>query len=167
MNNTKYAVGLLFLILSLTISGFSVVKKMTIRETSMQMMNTAMISSNETVNKKRRPQRYIPLGTWGGEHIRMVVSAKGASIEYDCAHGSIVGRLTLDAERKFNVTGAHMREGPGPIRMGVPRAGRPAVFSGQVNGDEMSLTVTLTEEKQSIGDFTLRRGSEGRLRKCR
>ena len=167
MNNAKYAVGLMFLTLSVTISGFSGVKKMTIRETSMQMMNTAMISSNETVNKKRRPQRYIPLGTWGGEHIRMVVSAKGANIEYDCAHGSIVGRLTLDAERKFNVTGAHMREGPGPIRMGVPRAGRPAVFSGQVNGDEMSLTVTLTEEKQSIGDFTLRRGSEGRLRKCR
>ena len=167
MNNAKYAVGPMFLILLLTISGFGGVNTLTIRETSMQTVNTAMISSNETVNKKRRPQRYIPLGTWGGEHIRMVVSAKGASIEYDCAHGSIVGRLTLDAERKFNATGAHMREGPGPIRMGVPRASRPAVFSGQVNGDEMSLTVTLTDEKQSLGDFTLRRGSEGHLRKCR
>lgn len=167
MNYAKYTVGLGFLILLLTISGFSGVPKMTIRETSVPVMSGAMISNNESVNKKRRPQRYIPLGTWGGEHIRMLVSAKGASIEYDCAQGSIVGRLTLDAERKFNATGAHMREGPGPIRMGVDRASRPAAFSGQVNGDEMSLTVTLTDEKQSIGDFTLRRGSEGRLRKCR
>lgn len=166
MNYAKYTVGLVFLILLLTISAFSV-STMTIRETSLQVMSTAMPSSKESVNRKRRPQRYIPLGTWGGEHIRMVVSAKGASIEYDCARGSIVGRLTLDAERKFNASGAHMREGPGPIRMGVPRASRSAVFSGQVNGDEMSLTVTLTGEKQSIGDFILRRGSEGRLRKCR
>lgn len=167
MNYAKYTVGPVFVILLLMISGFSGSATMTIRETSVHVMSTAMISSHESVNKKRRPQRYIALGTWGGEHIRMVVSAKGASIEYDCAHGSISGRLALDAERKFKVTGAHMREGPGPIRMGVPRTSQPAVFSGQVNGDEMLLTVTLTDEKQPIGDFTLRRGSEGRLRKCR
>ena len=167
MNYVTHTVGLVCLILLLTMSRSSGVPTKTLRETSIQVMSAAMISSNDSVNKKRRPQRYIPLGTWGGQHIRMVVTEEGASIEYDCAQGSIVGRLTLDDERKFNAKGSHMREGPGPIRLGAPSASRPARFSGQVTGDEMSLTVTLTDEKESIGDFTLRRGSEGRLRKCR
>jgi hypothetical protein len=117
--------------------------------------------------KKSRPQRSVTLGTWGGQHIRMIVTANGATIEYDCAQGSIASKLTLDAERKFSLNGSHMMEGPGPIRIGITRQGRPARFDGQVNGDEMSLSVVLTDSNESIGDFILRRGSEGRLRKCR
>ena len=117
--------------------------------------------------KKSRPQRSVALGTWGGAHIRMTVTANGATIEYDCAQGEVASKLTLNAERKFSLTGSHMREGPGPIRIGVTRPSRPARFDGQVNGDEMLLRVVLTDSNESIGDFILRRGSEGRLRKCR
>jgi len=128
----------------------------------------SMNMNDSSIDKKKfRTQRSVALGTWGGEHIRMIVTANGATIEYDCAQGAVTGKLTLDAERKFSIIGSHMREGPGPIRIGITRQGRPARFDGQVNGDEMSLSVVLTDSNESIGDFVLRRGSEGRLRKCR
>ena len=128
----------------------------------------SMNMNDSSIDKKKsRPQRSVALGTWGGQHIRMIVTANGATIEYDCAQGAVTGKLTLDAERKFSITGSHMREGPGPIRIGVTRPNRPARFDGHVNGDEMSLSVVLTDTNESIGDFILRRGSEGRLRKCR
>jgi hypothetical protein len=128
----------------------------------------SMKMNDSSIDKKKsRPQRSVTLGTWGGQHIRMIVTANGATIEYDCAQGSIASKLTLDAERKFSLNGSHMMEGPGPIRIGITRQGRPARFDGQVNGDEMSFSVVLTDSNESIGDFILRRGSEGRLRKCR
>jgi hypothetical protein len=117
--------------------------------------------------KKRRAQNSVALGTWGGQSIRMIVRADGASIEYDCAHGEIAGKLVLNAERKFTLNGNHTREGPGPIRIGITRKSQPVRYEGKVTGDEMSLTVILTETGESIGDFILKRGSEGRLRKCK
>ena len=134
-----------------------------------QSFSLRLLNMNDSSidKKKSRTQRSVALGTWGGQHIRMIVTANGATIEYDCAQGSVAGKLTLDSERKFSITGSHTREGPGPIRIGVTRPGRPARFDGHVNGDEMSLSVVLTDENESIGDFILRRGSEGRLRKCR
>ncbi len=131
---------------------------------SLRSMN---MNDSSTDKKKSRPQRSVALGTWGGQHIRMIVTANGATIEYDCAQGTVASKLMLDAERKFSLTGSHMREGPGPTRIGVTRPSSPARFDGQVNGDEMSLSVVLTDANESIGDFVLRRGSEGRLRKCR
>lgn len=130
---------------------------------------SAMSEVNQSSRKRRRraPQRSVPLGTWGGEHIRIIVNADGASVEYDCAHGTLVGTLILNAENKFTITGSHMREGPGPIRIGITRKSRPARYEGKVTGDDMTLTVTLTDTDDEVGTFTLRRGSEGRLRKCR
>lgn len=126
------------------------------------------LMSDSLVNKKKRPaQNSVPIGTWGGQSIRMIVRADGASIEYDCAHGEIAGKLVLNAERRFNLNGNHTREGPGPIRIGITQKSRPVRYEGKVTGDEMTLTVIMTETGESIGDFILKRGSEGRLRKCR
>lgn len=109
-------------------------------------------------------------GTWGGDHIRVEVSAEGgvgAEVEYDCARGKISAPLDVDAEGRFDLSGTHVREGPGPIRVGITPPTRPARFAGRISGEEMTLTVTLTDTSQEIGVFNLRRGSEGRLRKCR
>jgi hypothetical protein len=106
-------------------------------------------------------------GAWGGEHVRLVVREGGADIEYDCAHGTMDGPLRLDGAGRFEVGGTHVREGPGPIRLNLPRASRPARYTGTVEGDRMTLTVTLTDKSERVGTFTLARGSEGRVWKCR
>lgn len=115
----------------------------------------------------KKESTHVAAGTWGGARVRLEVREGGAEIEYDCAHGTIDAPLALDAGGRFEARGTHVREGPGPIRLNVPRVTRPARYAGAVTGDEMTLTVTLSDRAQEVGTFTLTRGSEGQLRKCR
>jgi len=106
-------------------------------------------------------------GTWGGPHIQIEVTDKGATIEYDCAHGTISEPLKLDAEGRFQAKGTHVREHGGPIRDDEAPASHPAAYSGIVNGTKMSLSVTLTDSSETVGAFTLTKGSEAKIVKCR
>lgn len=114
---------------------------------------------------KPRKMQNIPTGVWGGQHIRIEVSNGSATVEYDCAHGTIAGPMTLDNKGKFSLTGTHAREG-GPVRIDDARKGNPARFSGWTDGKKMTLSVMLVDSKQEIGTFELERGNQGRLRKC-
>lgn len=105
--------------------------------------------------------------TWGGEHIRISFTDGESRVEFDCAHGTITGPLKTDSEGRFELDGTYVREGPGPVRLNAPRVSQPARYSGTVKGDEMSLSVTLKNASQDLGTFTLTRGSEGLIRKCR
>ncbi len=124
-------------------------------------------SSAEPERPSQGSQGRVASGVWGGDHVRMTVGADGASIEYDCARGTIDGVLELDGEGRFDWKGTHVREGPGPIRVGKPPPSRPARYTGNVSGEEMSLTLALTDTSQQIGTYKLTRGSEGFIRKCR
>jgi hypothetical protein len=116
----------------------------------------------------QKPNRVDP-GTWGGDHMRLDVRKNDAGVEYDCGHGEIAGPLALSKDRRFDVRGTFVREGPGPIRVGRPPVPRPARYEGQIDGKTLMLKVTLTDTDppQDIGTFTLTRGREGRLWKCR
>ena len=109
----------------------------------------------------------LPEGTWGGVHISMEVTAKGAAIEYDCAHGTISEPLRVDNDGRFQAKGTHVREHGGPIRNEETPVSHPASYSGKVNDKTITLTVTLTDSSETIGTFTLTQGSEGQLFKCR
>ena len=112
------------------------------------------------------PDRVDP-GPWGGNHVRLDVRENHVDVEYDCAHGEIAGALTLSKDRRFDVRGTFVREGPGPIRVGRPPVRRPARYEGRITGKTLTLKVTLTDTSQEVGTFTLTRGREGRLWKCR
>lgn len=114
----------------------------------------------------RSREKKLPAGTWGADHVRLEVRADNAEIEFDCAHGKVYGPLTLDDEGRFDLKGAVVREG-GPTRIDVKRQSHPARFEGRIVGKQMTLNVTLTDNAQTLGEFTLRLGSEGRLWKCR
>ncbi len=111
--------------------------------------------------------RTIASGTWGGPHIQMSVANGSATIEYDCANGSITGPLRIDSRSRFTLSGKHVREHGGPIRVGEDRSGVPARYTGWTDGKTMKLTVTLVNPKTELGTFELTRGTEGRVRKCR
>ena len=105
-------------------------------------------------------------GVWGGLHINLEVTESGATLDYDCAHGTITERIVPDREGKFSVKGFHVRERPGPTREGDETRGQPAIYSGSINGETMTLTVRLSGSNEEIGAFTLTQGKTGRIRKC-
>ena len=92
------------------------------------------------------------------------VSEAGGTIEFDCAHGVISESIVPDRDGKFSVKGTFVREGPGPTRQG--ENGEAATFEGSVTNSSLTLTVTLTRTKETMGTFTLSKGGAARLKKC-
>jgi len=107
----------------------------------------------------------VPNGDWGGEHVRLSVADAGGKVEFDCAHGTLQQPLTLDASGHFDVAGTLVGEG-GPTLKDETAAARPARYSGTTDGQTMSLEVTL-EGGESVGTFSLARGRQPKLFKCR
>ncbi len=106
----------------------------------------------------------VATGLWGGQHVRLEVTATGASIEFDCGHGTLDAPLTLQAGR-FDVAGTYVREG-GATRGGSEK-GRSARFKGQVEGARMTLTFALDGTDDTTDSFSLLHGAEARLVKCK
>src|ERR1700716_3009485 len=52
----------------------------------------------------------VASGTWGGEHIVLEVSEKGADVELDCAHGEVTQHITLGKHGDFDVAGTFTPE---------------------------------------------------------
>jgi|SRR5664279_4908034 len=103
---------------------------------------------------------------WGGQHIEMQLTKNGATLEFDCATGTITKPLAVDGRGKFRTSGTFTRERPGPTM----RDGNPAVaatYSGSIDSDTMHLTITAGPNKESVGDYVLVRGNPGRVMKCR
>ena len=105
-------------------------------------------------------------GLWGGPHITMEVTNAGAELDYDCAHGRITEKIVADREGKFKVKGWHVKERPGPVRLGQENE-HPALYEASIEGDTMTLIVKLTQTDETIGTFTLTRGKSGRVFKCK
>ena len=112
------------------------------------------------------PSSPLPTGGWGGDHVSMIVGESSVHIELDCAHADITGVLLIDARGQFNATGTFVREHGGPIRLGEPPDSHPASFAGSVTSTIMALTIRLTDTDDVIGNFTLARGTAGRVVKC-
>lgn len=124
-----------------------------------------LIIAATAASRPRKMQR-ISTGSWGAPHIRIDVGQNSATIDYDCANGTIDGPLTFDSKGRFTWRGTHRREGPGPIRMGM-ESGHPAIYNGSVKGDTMILTVKLTDSNEVVDTYTLKRGSFGKVFKCK
>jgi hypothetical protein len=109
----------------------------------------------------------VPTGLWGATHINIEVGPRSATINYDCANGTIEGPLTFDSKGRFTWRGSHHREGPGPVRADNEANRRPAIYTGSIKGDTMTLTIKLTDTNEILDNFTLKRGRAGRVFKCR
>ena len=111
-------------------------------------------------------QQRIASGVWGGQHIQIKVGAKSATIEYDCANGVINGPLVVDADGNFKLRGTHRMERGGPIRADEQPRKIPATYTGSIKGTTMTLTLKLADSSDEE-TFTLERGKEGEIFKCR
>jgi len=105
-------------------------------------------------------------GLWGGQGISMEATDSGATLDFDCASGTITEPIVPDSAGKFSVKGRFARQRPGPTREDENNDGQPASYSGVVNGENLTLTITLAKNSEKVGDFTLAHGKTGRIRRC-
>lgn len=105
-------------------------------------------------------------GTWGGEHIGMIVQDSSITLEYDCARGTIDEPIQPDEQGYFEVTGIHIIEHGGPVRSGEIPDKHPALYKGKIKENVMTFTVILTDTETEIGEFTLTHGEYPQIYKC-
>jgi hypothetical protein len=108
-------------------------------------------------------------GRWGGVGIALDVTASGARIELDCAHGTIDTTLSLDAEGRFDAPGRLVRERPGPVRMDeddTADQGEAVRYTGRVEGETLTLLVVRPNPPRPPNPLTAGLGKSPRLRKC-
>jgi hypothetical protein len=110
---------------------------------------------------------HITPGVWGGDHVHLDVNSNSAKIEFDCAHGTIEGPFTVEANGEFSWKGTFARERGGPVTSNDADSGQPAVYSGSVKEQTMRLVVRLETDKKPLDTFVLTQGKDGRIRKCR
>ena len=120
-------------------------------------------TQNQNVSKEVTNQMK---GVWGGQGIAMDVDDNGATLDLDCAHGKISEKMVADNNGKFRVKGLFARERPGPVRQGDDQNGQPAIYSGTLTGDSLTMEIVLEGSKEMVGTFTLAKGKTGRIRKC-
>jgi hypothetical protein len=104
-------------------------------------------------------------GTWGGEHVLLQVSKNATELEFDCARGQITQPIALDKRGNFDVPGTFTPEHGGPVARDESVPLVQARYSGHVDGERMSLTVT--REQEVFGPFALTHDQHSNLRKCR
>ena len=114
---------------------------------------------------RQKSQNHVVTGSWGGEHIVLEASGNDAKADFDCAHGEIAGALTLDRQGNFDVSGTYTAEHGGPVRRDETPNSSTVRYSGHVQGESMTLSITRGEEK--LGNFTLTRDAHPLLTKCR
>ncbi len=103
---------------------------------------------------------------WGGRGVTMRMTAQGATLEFDCAHGNVAQAIKADAKGEFSVPGTYTAERGGPIRKSDSASGVPAIYQGRISGDTMQLEIKLSDT-ETLPALTLTRGAAGRLVKCR
>jgi hypothetical protein len=104
--------------------------------------------------------------TWGGEHVRMEVTKSGATLDFDCAHGTVTQALPQTG--KFSLKGTFTPERGGPTRDDAPPTVN-ATYSGAIADDSMTLRIVLagSDKDQAPMEYALKKGSQGNVRKCR
>lgn len=129
-------------------------------------MNKNAGNVNQTQENSAQKSQTKVSGEWGGQGISMQVSDSGATLEFDCASGSITEGIALDSSGKFSAKGLFARQRPGPTREDEENDGQPATYEGVITGESLTLTITLVQSKEKVGTFTLTHGKVGRIRRC-
>jgi hypothetical protein len=112
------------------------------------------------------PEARVPEGRWGGVGLAVDVTAAGASIELDCAHGTIDAPLALDAEGNFDLPGTLVLERPGPVRQGEPERTEAIRVTGRLEGQTLTLRVHRPNTTDAPAPIEAALGKPPRLRKC-
>lgn len=105
------------------------------------------------------PSGDLALGTWGGDNAAAMVSDT-MHVHIGCTYGNAprpsltLGRFEIAG--RYNITAY-------PVDQGIFH---PATFVGHVSGNDLTLTVTLTDTAVTLGPVVVRLGQEPRMGPC-
>ena len=102
------------------------------------------------------------VGTWGGDNAGLIVNDTDVHVHIGCTLGDAVGPIHPDADGRFEATGTYNVDAY-PVNRGIIH---PAQFTGQITGQTMALTVTLTDTARVLGPVTLTYGKEPQMGPC-
>ena len=128
------------------------------------IIGIGMLAQSGCVTSEPSSSEGAVLGSWGGLHAALSLSADSGSINYDCAHGSLTAPVRTDHTGQFEAAGLHVREHGGPVRIGEVLEAVPARYVGHINGDLMELRVFVGPD--TLGPFKLQRGAPAQLFRC-
>lgn len=91
---------------------------------------------------------HVPLGTWGANNAGVLATDSITHIHVGCTFGDVPGRVALDADGRFSVSGTYVLRAY-PVMIGPEL---PAQFSGSVRGNVLTVSVAVndTVEKQQV-----------------
>lgn len=134
---------------------------------------TTVFKKGKTVRTKKVKQKMflqknkeLPQGNWGGQGISLKIEENGANLQFDCAEAEIQGKIIINDKGFFSINGEYIRNGPGPIRLNMPSRRQNALFEGKISGNIITLSVTLTDSKDKIGDFKVKLDASPVIRRC-
>jgi hypothetical protein len=108
----------------------------------------------------------VPLGTWGGDDAGMIVGDTAMHLHVGCTYGDVSGRIVVDANGRFDVTGNYLLRAY-PVAVGPTM---PARFIGRVEGSVTTVTVTVNDTVQHAtvvkGPVVVEFGEAPRLGPC-
>ena len=102
------------------------------------------------------------VGTWGGDNAGLIVTGTDVHVHIGCTLGDAVGPIVADENGRFEVSGTYNVDAY-PVNRGITH---PATFSGQIVGQSMTLTVSLTDTARVLGPVTLVYGKEPKMGPC-
>lgn len=102
------------------------------------------------------------VGTWGGDNAGLIVNGTDVHVHIGCTLGDAVGPILPDANGRFEVSATYNVDAY-PVNRGITH---PATFSGQIVGQSMTLTVSLTDTARVLGPVTLVYGKEPKMGPC-
>jgi hypothetical protein len=101
-------------------------------------------------------------GTWGGDDAGLIASDTSAHVHIGCTLGDTDSPIHPLADGNFEASGKYNVDAF-PIDRGILH---PARFYGRIEGDKMTLSVTLTDTGRQMGPVTLTRGKEPKMGPC-
>jgi hypothetical protein len=102
------------------------------------------------------------VGTWGGDNAGLIVNGNDVHVHIGCTVGDAIGPIVPDPNGRFEFSGTYNVDAY-PVNRGITH---PATFSGQIDGQAMTLTVSLTDTARVLGPVTLVYGKEPKMGPC-
>jgi len=102
------------------------------------------------------------VGTWGGDNAGLIVNGTDVHVHIGCTLGDAVGPIVADENGRFEASGTYNVDAY-PVNRGITH---PASFTGQIVGQTMTLTVSLTDITRVLGPVTLIYGKEPTMGPC-
>ena len=110
------------------------------------------------------PKNRVLPGSYGGNHVSVIVELQRANFQFDCASGVIDGAIELDNQNGFDVTGTYSIGGNA---QGVDHSPKPARYIGTASGDILAFSLFVpANASQPIDIYVATRGAAPQIAAC-